>query len=291
MKKSKIILPAVALLTISTVAAASSTVAWFTANRTVDVNLSQVAIYNPESDLNVTLVKDDNAGTFVDNTKNAQIVTLPSYMRDGSVDAANKKVYKKDVVTSEYSLVNGYSTDTATIAGESKVIYRATHWTMNFSMVGASTNDYGVLLDMGKTKCTIVNNEDNGKVSQAFRIAFVSEDAVTVLAPFSTATSLTYVKDTDGSIKNDGAYTSEIVSSSLKDKAIKTSEVTATTDFNAANGYVGTIDKSADGTVQTLSVECYAWFEGEDPNCKVPEGGLNTKITSLLSFYAVRVVA
>ena len=291
MKKSKIILPAVALLTISTVAAASSTVAWFTANRTVNVNLSQVAVYNPESDLNVTLVKDDNAGTSVDNTKNAQIVTLPSYMRDGSVDAANKKVYKKDVVTSEYSLVNGYSTDTATIAGESKVIYRATHWTMNFSMVGASTNDYGVLLDMGKTKCTIVNNEDNGKVSQAFRIAFVSEDAVTVLAPFSTATSLTYVKDTDGTIKNDGAYTSEIVSSSLKDKAIKTSEVTATTDFNAANGYVGTIDKSADGTVQTLSVECYAWFEGEDPNCKVPEGGLNTKITSLLSFYAVRVVA
>lgn len=291
MKKSKIILPAVALLTISTVAAASSTVAWFTANRTVDVNLSQVAIYNPESDLNVTLVKDDNAGTSVDNTKNAQIVTLPSYMRDGSVDAANKKVYKKDVVTSEYSLVNGYSTDTATIAGESKVIYRATHWTMNFSMVGASTNDYGVLLDMGKTKCTIVNNEDNGKVSQAFRIAFVSEDAVTVLAPFSTAKSLTYVKDTDGAIKNDGAYTREIVSSSLKDKAIKTSEVTATTDFNAANGYVGTIDKSADGTVQTLSVECYAWFEGEDPNCKVPEGGLNTKITSLLSFYAVRVVA
>lgn len=291
MKKSKIILPAVALLTISTVAAASSTVAWFTANRTVDVNLSQVAIYNPESDLNVTLVKDDNAGTSVDNTKNAQIVTLPSYMRDGSVDAAAKKVYKKDVVTGEYSAIAGYSTDTATIAGEPKVIYRATHWTMNFSMVGASTNDYGVLLDMGKTKCTIVNNEDNGKVSQAFRIAFVSEDAVTVLAPFSTATSLTYVKDTDGAIKNDGAYTSEIVSSSLKDKAIKTSEVTATTDFKAANGYVGTIDKSADGTVQTLSVECYAWFEGEDPNCEVPEGGLNTKITSLLSFYAVRVVA
>ena len=291
MKKSKIILPAVALLTISTVAAASSTVAWFSASRAVNVSLSQVAVYNPESDLNVTLVKDDNAGTSVDNTKNAQIVTLPSYMRDGSVDAANKKVYKKDVVTSEYSLVNGYSTDTATIAGESKVIYRATHWTMNFSMVGASTNDYGVLLDMGTTKCTIVDSEDNGKVSQAFRIAFVSEDAVTVLAPFSTATSLTYVKDTDGAIKNDGAYTSEIVSSSLKDKAIKTSEVTATTDFKAAKGYVGTIDKSTDGTVQTLSVECYAWFEGEDPNCKVPEGGLNTKITSLLSFYAVRVVA
>ena len=42
MKKSKIILPAVALLTISTVAAASSTVAWFSANRTVKVNTSTV---------------------------------------------------------------------------------------------------------------------------------------------------------------------------------------------------------------------------------------------------------
>lgn len=95
MKKSKIILPAVALLTISTVAAASSTVAWFSASRAVNVSLSQVAVYNPESDLNVTLVKDDNAETSVDNTKNAQIVTLPSYMRDGSVDAANKKSIKK----------------------------------------------------------------------------------------------------------------------------------------------------------------------------------------------------
>ena len=116
MKKSKIILPAVALLTISTVAAASSTVAWFTANRTVDVNLSQVAVYNPESNLEVTLKEDTTAGTSVNNTKGAQIVTLPSYMRDGSVDAAAKKVYKKDVVTGEYSEIAGYSTDTATIA-------------------------------------------------------------------------------------------------------------------------------------------------------------------------------
>lgn len=37
MKKSRIILPAVALLTISTVAAASSTVAWFSATREITI--------------------------------------------------------------------------------------------------------------------------------------------------------------------------------------------------------------------------------------------------------------
>ena len=175
MKKSKIILPAVTLLTISTVAAASSTVAWFTANRTVDVNLSQVAVYNPESNLEVTLKEDTNAGTSVNNTKGAQIVTLPSYMRDGSVDAAAKKVYKKDVVTGEYCAIAGYSTDTATIAEKEETIYRATHWTMTFSMKEPSTNDYGVLLDMNKTKFTVGASE-NGAISKSFRVAFVVND-------------------------------------------------------------------------------------------------------------------
>ena len=100
MKKSKIILPAVALLTISTVAAASSTVAWFSANRTVKVNTSTVSVYNPESDLKVTLGGIEAAGTSVN--ADGITVNMPKYMRDGSVDAATGKVYKQDVVTGTY---------------------------------------------------------------------------------------------------------------------------------------------------------------------------------------------
>ncbi len=283
MKKSKIILPAIALLTISTVAAASSTVAWFTANRTVDVNLSQVAVYNPESNLEVTLKEDTAAGTSVNNTKGAQIVTLPSYMRDGSVDAAAKKVYKKDVVTGEYSAITGYSTDTATIAEKEEKIYRATHWTMTFSMKEPSTNDYGVLLDMNKTKFTVGASE-NGAISKSFRVAFVVNDIVSaVIAPFADDDAvLTYVSK-EGKDAQTTSYTNKRVAT--KTKEITTSEVANENDFTAAKGFVGKIESTKD-----LTVECYAWFEGEDANCIVPTTGLiNTTITSLLSFYAVRV--
>ena len=199
MKKSKIILPAVALLTISTVAAASSTVAWFTANRTVKVEVSEVAVYNPESNLNVTLSTVANSGATATDKK----VTMPKYMRDGSVDAANRKVYKKDVVAETYEALadNTYYTDTALITGETgpQNIYRATSWKMTFSMVGAAADDYAVLIDMTNSVTNFTRNDDEvsskdtKKISESFRIAFVAGDQVTVLAPWATEDNLIYV--------------------------------------------------------------------------------------------------
>lgn len=298
MKKSKIILPAVALLTISTVAAASSTVAWFTANRTVNVEVSEVAVYNPESNLNVELGAVANSGATVADKK----VTMPKYMRDGSVDAANGKVYKKDVVAGTYEALadNTYFTDTALITGETGVqnIYRATSWKMTFSMVGAAADDYAVLIDMTNTvtKFTRNANEVNSvtiptekKISESFRIAFVADGQVTVLAPWATEDDLKYVTNNAA----DGNYKDNKVK--VSGKAIASAEIASTdkdTKLTAANGYVGTIAKSADAaTASELEVTCYAWFEGEDPACVVPAEAINTKVSSILGFYAVRVVA
>lgn len=295
MKKSKIILPAVALLTISTVAAASSTVAWFTANRTVNVEVSEVAVYNPESNLNVKLGAVANSGATVADKK----VTMPKYMRDGSVDAANKKVYKKDVVAGTYEALadNTYFTDTALITGETGAqnIYRATSWKMTFSMVGAAADDYAVLIDMTNTVTNFtrnddeVNSKDTKKISESFRIAFVAGDQVTVLAPWATEDDLKYVTNNAAS----GNYKENKVT--VSNKAITSAEIASAdknTKLTAANGYVGTIAKSTEAsTTSELEVTCYAWFEGEDPACVVPAEAINTKVSSILGFYAVRVVA
>lgn len=295
MKKSKIILPAVALLTISTVAAASSTVAWFTANRTVNVEVSEVAVYNPESNLNVTLSTVANSGATATDKK----VTMPKYMRDGSVDAANGKVYKKDVVAETYEALadNTYFTDTALITGETgpQNIYRATSWKMTFSMVGAAADDYAVLIDMTNTVTNFTRNDDEvtskdaKKISESFRIAFVAGDQVTVLAPWATEEDLKYVTNNaaNGNYKNNKV--------TVTGKAIASAEIASTdkgTKLTAANGYVGTIAKSADAAAASeLEVTCYAWFEGEDPACVVPTEAINTKVSLILGFYAVRVVA
>lgn len=295
MKKSKIILPAVALLTISTVAAASSTVAWFTANRTVKVEVSEVAVYNPESNLNVTLSTVANSGATATDKK----VTMPKYMRDGSVDAANRKVYKKDVVAETYEALadNTYFTDTALITGETgpQNIYRATSWKMTFSMVGAAADDYAVLIDMTNSVTNFtrnddeVNSKDTKKISESFRIAFVAGDQVTVLAPWATEDNLIYVTNNAA----DGNYKDNKVT--VTGKAITSAEIASTdknTKLTAANGYIGTIAKSTEAaTASKLEVTCYAWFEGEDPACVVPTGAINTKVSSILGFYAVRVVA
>ncbi len=295
MKKSKIILPAVALLTISTVAAASSTVAWFTANRTVKVEVSEVAVYNPESNLNVTLSTVANSGATATDKK----VTMPKYMRDGSVDAANGKVYKKDVVAETYEALadNTYFTDTALITGETgpQNIYRATSWKMTFSMVGAAADDYAVLIDMTNSVTNFtrnddeVNSKDTKKISESFRIAFVAGDQVTVLAPWATEDDLKYVTNNAAN----GNYKDNKVT--VTGKAITSAEIASTeknTKLTAANGYVGTIAKSTDAaTASALEVTCYAWFEGEDPACVVPTEAINTKVSSILGFYAVRVVA
>lgn len=295
MKKSKIILPAVALLTISTVAAASSTVAWFTANRTVNVEVSEVAVYNPESNLNVTLSTVANSGATATDKK----VTMPKYMRDGSVDAATGKVYKKDVVAETYEALtdNTYFTDTALITGETgpQNIYRATSWKMTFSMVGAAADDYAVLIDMTNTVTNFkrnddeVNSKDTKKISESFRIAFVAGNQVTVLAPWATEDDLTYVTNNAAN----GNYKDNKVT--VTGKAIASAEIASTdkgTKLTAANGYIGTIAKSADAaTASELVVTCYAWFEGEDPACVVPTEAINTKVSSILGFYAVRVVA
>lgn len=293
MKKSKIILPAVALLTISTVAAASSTVAWFTANRTVKVEVSEVAVYNPESNLNVTLSTVANSGATATDKK----VTMPKYMRDGSVDAANGKVYKKDVVAETYEALadNTYFTDTALITGETgpQNIYRATSWKMTFSMVGAAADDYAVLIDMTNTVTNFTRNDDEvsskdtKKISESFRIAFVAGDQVTVLAPWATEDNLKYVTNNAAN----GNYKDNKVT--VTGKAITSAEIASTdkdTKLTAANGYVGTIAKSEDAaTASELKVTCYAWFEGEDPACVVPTEAINTKVSSILGFYAVRV--
>ena len=295
MKKSKIILPAVALLTISTVAAASSTVAWFTANRTVNVEVSEVAVYNPESNLNVELGAVANSGATVADKK----ITMPKYMRDGSVDAANRKVYKKDVVAGTYEALadNTYFTDTALVTGETGAqnIYRATSWKMTFSMVGAAADDYAVLIDMTNTVTKFtrnddeVNSKDTKKISESFRIAFVAGDQVTVLAPWATEDDLKYVTNNAAS----GNYKDNKVT--VNNKAITSAEIASAgkdTKLTAANGYVGTIAKSTEAsTASELEVTCYAWFEGEDPACVVPAEAIHTKVSSILGFYAVRVVA
>lgn len=284
MKKSRIILPAVALLTISIVAAASSTVAWFAASRDVTVTGNTVTVVNPESALNVTLAP--LTGT-TETTKD-QTLNLPSYMRDGSVNIDdNGQAYKQDIVTKEYVAAN-YTTENDS---EGNPIYRAASWKMTFKMVADSADNYAVFFNTKdlatKIKATVDEGNTNEKIKESFRIAFVAGNVKSVLAPFAeTDNPLTYVKaagaeNADSAL---GTYNTIRISNIATRQPTEIAGDAQTNALTAANGYIGTIKTGAE-----LEVTCYAWFEGMDPSCVV-NNGISTKVTTVLDFYASRLL-
>lgn len=284
MKKSRIILPAVALLTISTVAAASSTVAWFAASRDVTVTGNTVTVVNPESALNVTLAP--LTGT-TETTKD-QTLNLPSYMRDGSVNIDdNGQAYKQDIVTKEYVAAN-YTTENDS---EGNPIYRAASWKMTFKMVADSADNYAVFFNTKdlatKIKATVDEGNTNEKIKESFRIAFVAGNVKSVLAPFAeTDNPLTYVKAAGAENADSvlGTYNTIRISNIATRQPTEIAGDAQTNALTAANGYIGTIKTGAE-----LEVTCYAWFEGMDPSCVV-NNGISTKVTTVLDFYASRLL-
>ena len=289
MKKSKIILPAVALLTVSTVAAASSTVAWFTAGRSVTVSGTTVAVYNPESSLKVELGANADAGTEL--TNNATEVKLPTHMRDGSVNAFTGKIYKRDIVDETKYYEAKYTEDIAITANGEKDIYRATSWTMTFKMDAAATDSYAILLNSSSFTSTTVANTA-GTAYKAFRIAFVADGNVAIFAPFADGnTPCKYVESLTDTTATTGEYDTESIISSSAAKQESQIEATAAASLKGVDGLIGTIPAKNGNADEGLVVTCYAWFEGEDPNCVVSEAGVAGDITTVLEFYAVRVVA
>lgn len=292
MKKSRIILPAVALLTISTVAAASSTVAWFSATREITINTNEVGVYNPESNLEIVLTGVSEAGSKVKDN-DPRIIDLPSYLRDGSVDLNSGKVYKKDLVaTDTYNEVTGFTSEKALINDQETVIYRATSWKMTFSMKDATPDSYAIFLNISDLATSFthkaVSEKDEHNVYKSLRLGLKYDGGFVVVAPFYDATdnSLAYVNGTSST----GTYDKAIIKSSTK---IGTSEITTDTlnsdGYKDTNAYVGTI---AGGKDKSLDVTAYLWFEGMDKNCvNGAESVLNTKVNAALSFYSVRVLA
>ncbi len=91
-KKSKIIVPALALITATTVASVTGTVAWFTASRAVTISASQFHTTTLDSNLKVTVEAYHEAGTTGANSttpSDSGTVTVDGLMTHGSYAASN----------------------------------------------------------------------------------------------------------------------------------------------------------------------------------------------------------
>ena len=110
MKKSKIIVPALGIIALSTAASITGTVAWFTASKTAQISAGEFAVTKTSNNLKVALTK--GAGTSI----NGNTVEVLDYhkLTDASFSHLNRMVYIPDEEGDAIDATHSFSVDSAT---------------------------------------------------------------------------------------------------------------------------------------------------------------------------------
>ncbi len=285
MKKTRIIIPALAMIAFSVAASITGTVAWFTANRTAQIEAGSFTVVKTSSNLDVTLAP--GVGTTVDN--DADTVTVNNKMSDGSVQhLSTPTIYTPAESGTELAATNGSVAVSA--ASESNMlrgideddqnIYTAVTYQMSFTLTfGASQKDVGLYLDCTANHSRFevtgpASTKSTPSTAKGFRMAFIpnaSADAnARVFADLQTAANC---KHLDGSITSGWAagnnYGGVAYDGDLIDSAYSTALPTSGTrsQYQSRPDYLGTFEYAdADANHQvTLSFYVVCWFEGTDP--------------------------
>lgn len=295
MKKLKVILPAILTLAVSTSAAVTGTVAWFTATRLRTVKAENIAVVDPEEGLNLVSVTAD-AGCTLENVTDGEpdagqtpivhhaqytveSTDVQGYFRDGSVLLPTGTVYKAELddegltgnyltVASPYNDPNKKYTD-----GEGdKNVYHATKFTLKFSVDHADSTVYNpsLFLDLDNSKATLTSAGGSAKdikLYNSLRFGFVgANNEWFVWAPFSTleaaaATHVTGADETDhyetANWTKGNATATDAVNETIKE----TNGVVAKNIGINYVGYLGILNTTG------IDVSVYTWFEGCDPDC------------------------
>ena len=286
MKKSRIIIPALAMIAFSVAASITGTVAWFTANRTANIDSGTYAVVKTTSNL-VCEVKDGLGTSATDNDPGVtDVVAVDGKLTDGSFDHAgsNNYIFAPDgtgtKVGNRYALASateGNLTRGETTDGDT--IFTAVTWEIEFSLEfgSAVSNDVGLYLDLAHSSFTPSGSaaaSGQQDTSKGFRMAFIPKGTNSangnkrVFADLQTAANCTYVggEPTQGTALEgtETAYVSPVLIDSSSNTALNDAGYTATASASMTN-YFGKFAFAADTTVN-LEFIVVCWFEGTDAN-------------------------
>ena len=325
MKKSKIIVPAMAMIAFTSLASIAGSVAWFTASRQANVSAGSYAVVKTTTNLLCTVA--DGVGTDADNATKTIALRDPNNtehenkLTDGSFNHVSKKIYQPNDAGDGLAGTNGevaLSNDISDL--ESKLeraeldnggkVYTAVTWDLSFTIsFGATSGDYGLYVNnAGTTFATTENTDsDDGTVdttAKGFRIAVVpkvgasvplnSSTRSVVIAKLQEFAECSYIYDSSatGSTFTDGtAYTAankDIIASNTTTAGLP-SESDVRTDAVGLSSYIGTFGYKASSQV-TLSYTVVAWFEGTDPEIRNRDLAEEYQtVVATLSFEAVKL--
>ncbi len=295
-KKSKIIVPALALITATTVASVTGTVAWFSANRAASVTVSQFQATDSEGNLQVLAHAGVGTTTTATSAATTSAVTVDGVLTHGSYNATaggatTGKLYVANITESQdgyaidsYSNKGAISDNTGTtitpsnypwMAGEtgeesSKKIWYAVSWTIDVSLASEGNKSSTKMVFVNFKDTTFGNKTD---VNQGFRVAIMSG-------------SNTYIIGNDAHKKHvKGTTTSDVEEWSTYHQFAETytlvqDNTSKTTAETETNGFLFELSGTTASTVT-----CVAWYEGEDTNVVSDANNTFTASDLKLSFY------
>ena len=317
MKKTRIIIPALAMIAFSVAASITGTVAWFTANRTAQIDAGTYAVVKTTNDLTCTI--GEGVGTTVTNNGTSHIVSVAGKLTDGSFDhvGSNKYIIAPDGSGANVGKRTGLSATSPKADGEAALlrgqtsdstpikIYTAITWDMTFTIdFGAAAGDVGLFMNLATTTWQAgsgtvgANNQDTAK---GFRMAFIAQETngiSHVAAGLQTSDNCHYIggEPAVGSALASAStnYTGValIPSTSFSSSATFADSYT-TTEAAAMNNYFGKFAFATDTQV-SLSFKVVCWFEGTDPNIVNGDQTNPTvfrDVTAHLEFNAINLTA
>ena len=313
MKKSRIIAPALAVLTLSTAAAVTGTVAWYFAQSKVAISSSAVTSFNPEPGLKVTLTA--GTGTTVgtaSTTNTTQPATVThELMRDASVDMVNEKVYGANGTRSTIGTpeILSYRDVTANLkdgtwndGGTEKDYYFATTYSAKFELSKKMGKDYALYYDNIALQVT-----GGSAVQESLRIGFKAGSNYFVIAPFRQSNGGAYV---NGTQKTDVADYGTKVLYGVQSTVTQTGNDTdGNPIYNVVTGsgiqtnnldglgstiadaskasYVGYLGDLNDD--DTITATVYTWFEGSDASSLAARVD-NVAVATTLTFTIAEII-
>lgn len=302
MKKSKIILPAIALLAVSGIASVTGTVAWFTASQSANVTLNNVVALNTVGNLTAEFAKDTagnltNAYGFTTEETGASTAITGTFgaLRDASVDVSNNnQIYAAnfDVLgtTDETASISGYDEISANSNVKDKdgtTVWYAVQFDIKFTVANVGEEDAYSLFFLPK-ESALNYTSTASKVAPAFRAAMEGTDGTLVWAPRATAETMaggkTGLKYVNGTTADDTDYYE------IGKDAITTDTSAPYTTANISDGNDSILCLNAGhitASKTTETVHFVFWFEGSDSACLAANA--DKVVGSLaMSFYAVK---
>lgn len=301
MKKSKIIVPALAMIAFSTAASIAGSVAWFTASRQVTVDAGTYSVVKTTTNLEY----DVKAG--IGTAKSGSAITLNgNYLTDASFAYGTQNIYIPNAdgsaIASTVALADATATnmERATLDGGVKV-YSVVTWELSLTMgFGATSGNYGLYLDQSAS--TITPSSSPAVTAKGFRMAFVpfnpegysqpegSARDKCVFAPLQDFAGCKYVNDAGN--KDGTAYTEEanvLVYQGYSTANPLPAEGTAAATAIARADYLGTFGFIANTKV-TLCYKVVCWFDGTDANVVNQDDPTKYQsVESLLKFTAIKL--